>query len=105
MGRDKNPKVLKPNKYGDTNTEIRVRTSDLLVMKEAMMFYRKFLKQQLKEQEFGTQDYYVIDDLLATNNYIIQRIDLRYDYDHRTLEPADKEFYARLRRIYRKVRK
>lgn len=96
---------VKHNKYGDNNKELRIRTSDLLVLKEALLLFRRHLKKKIKEHDFGTQDYYVVDDLMATNDYIIDRIDSRYSLDYRQLDDIDRKFYTRLRKIYRVVRK
>lgn len=104
MGRDKKPKAVKPNKYGDTNTQLRIRTSDLLVLKEALLYYRRYLKHEMKNHEHGERMFHVIDDLHGTSSYLLERVDLRYQHDYKQLDPADKEFYTRLKSIYKGVR-
>lgn len=95
---------VKPNKYGDTNKSLRIRTSDLIVLKEAVLFYRKYLKREMKKYEKGQQRFHIIDDLHATSSYLLKRLDLRFEYDYKQLEPVDKDFYKQMRSLYKEVR-
>lgn len=104
MGRDKKPKVVKPNKYGDTNTTLRIRTSDLLVLREAMLVYRQYLRSEMKKYKNGEQQFHIIDDLYGTSSYLLERIELRYQYDYKQVDQFDREFYTRLKKLYKGVR-
>lgn len=94
----------KKTKAGDTNLTMRVRTSDLLVLREAMLFYRKFLKRRLKEYEESEQEFHIVDDLISSSSYLLDRIEKRYNLDVSQVDQFDKEYYRRVRKLYMKVR-
>ena len=94
----------KMNKAGDTNLTMRVRTSDLLVLREAMLFYRKFLKRRLKEYHHDEQEFHIVDDLIGSSSYLLERIEKRYNLDVSQVDQFDKQYYKRVKKLYMKVR-
>jgi len=94
----------KMNKAGDTNLTMRVRTSDLLVLREAMLFYRKFLKRRLKEYHQDEQEFHIVDDLIGSSSYLLDRIEKRYNLDVSQVDQFDKQYYKRVKKLYMKYR-
>lgn len=103
MGRPKKLNV-KPNKHGDNPLSLRVRTSDLMVLREAMLHYRKHMRNQYKTYPFESQEALLCSDLISSSTYLLARIDQRFEYDLKYVEPKDRDFYNRVRVLYKGVR-
>ena len=103
MGRPKKLNI-KPNKHGDNPLSLRVRTSDLMVLREAILHYRKHMRNQMRTFERKTQEFQLCDDLVGSSTYLLARIDQRFEYDLKYVEPKDRDFYNRVRVLYKGVR-